>query len=163
MYRIPIPLALLMLSSIILIGIVFDAIGIAAAAADESPFNAMAAANVPGGRQALWITRNAGAVTSFCNDVVGDVAGTLSGALGAAIVYRLIMLRPTLEEGILSIFVVSLISALTVGGKATIKTWALEQSTSIVYTAGRILSVVERLGLIRLNVRQRNKKRSRNS
>lgn len=163
MTRLHLSLAILVLVLIILTGVVFDAIGIAAAAADEAPFNAMAAANVAGGRQALWIARNAGAVTSFCNDVVGDIAGTLSGALGASIVYRLLVLQPGLDEALLSILVVSLVSAATVGGKAAVKSWALEQSTSIVLTAGRVLRLVERTGLISLQVRKNNKPgRSRN-
>ncbi|HEY8449978.1 MAG TPA: hypothetical protein VIL95_05790, partial [Bacillota bacterium] len=132
-------------------------LGVAAAAADESPFNAMAAANVPGGRQALWIVRNADTVSSFCNDIVGDVAGTLSGSVGAVIVFRLLDWQPQWDSALLSVLVVALTSALMVGGKAAAKTWAIEQATSIVFTAGRMLNLLERTGLISLRVRRNHK------
>lgn len=146
--------AVLTLVVIILIGIAFDIIGVAAAAADEKPFHAMAASDRPGARQALWIVRNADAVVSFCNDVVGDVAGTLSGAAGAAIVVRILALRPGLDETIMSVLMVGVVAALTVGGKAAGKGFALNQSTTIVYAAARVLHILEKAGLVRLQLRR---------
>lgn len=152
MSSLDLPLAVLTLGVIILIGIAFDVIGVATAAAEEAPLHAMAAADRPGARHALWIVRNAGAVVSFCNDVVGDVAGTLSGAAGAAIVLRLLAMNPTLEEGLMSVLVVSFIAAVTVGGKAAGKSFAINHATHIVHAVGRVLYVLERAGLVRLRV-----------
>ena len=152
MSSLDLPLAILTLAIIILIGIAFDVIGVATAAAEEAPFHAMAAADRPGARHALWIVRNAGAVVSFCNDVVGDVAGTLSGAAGAAIVLRLLAMNPAMEEGLLSVLVLAFIAALTVGGKAAGKSFAINHATHIVHTVGRVLYVLDRVGLIRLRL-----------
>src|SRR5690606_13900062 len=104
-----------------------------------------------------WIVRNAGAVTSFCNDVVGDVAGTLSGAVGAAIVFRLASGGIDLADGVLSVLVISLTSAVTVGGKASLKSLAISRAAHIVFLAGRLLRLLERAGLIRLQIRKNNK------
>src|SRR5690606_499240 len=65
-------LALIVLLFIIFVGIIFDMIGIAAAAAEEAPFLAKAAKKVPGAREALYIVRNADRFSNFCNDVIGD-------------------------------------------------------------------------------------------
>ncbi|HEX6988573.1 MAG TPA: hypothetical protein VF282_03835 [Bacillota bacterium] len=146
--------ATLILGVIILIGIAFDVVGVAAAAASEKPFHAMAASDRPGARQAIWIVRNADAVASFCNDVVGDVAGTLSGAAGAAIVVRLLAFRPGVDQTVMSVLMVGLVAALTVGGKAAGKGFALSRSTTIVYAAARVLHILEKTGLVRLQLRR---------
>jgi len=146
--------ALLALGVIILIGIAFDIIAVAAAAADERPFHAMAAVDRPGARQAIWIVRNAEAVVSFCGDVVGDVAGTLSGAAGAAILLRVLAVRPGLDETVMSVLMVGLVAALTVGGKAAGKGFALNRATTVVYAAGRVLHILEKTGLVRLRLRR---------
>ena len=54
------------------IGIVFDIIGVAATSTTEKELHSMAAKKVHGARQAVWLSRNAEKVASFCNDVVGD-------------------------------------------------------------------------------------------
>lgn len=75
-------LKFILLSVIILIGVLFDIIGVSSAAATESPFHAQAATRKFGAKQAVRIVRNADRVSSFCNDVVGDISGILSGAWG---------------------------------------------------------------------------------
>ena len=65
--------AFLILLVIILVGIIFDIIGMAVASADEKPFHAMAARKVPGAREAISLLRSAERVSSICNDVVGEV------------------------------------------------------------------------------------------
>ena len=67
--------AFVILFAIILVGILFDIIGVAVTSADEKPFNAMAARKVPGARQAISLLHNAERVSSICNDVIGDICG----------------------------------------------------------------------------------------
>lgn len=148
------PLAVLIVAVIVAVGVFFDIIGVAAAAADEAPFHAMAAKRRAGARAALGLVRNADRVAAFANDVVGDVAGTLSGAAGAAIVVRILALRPGLDETIMSVLMVGVVAALTVGGKAAGKGFALNQSTTIVYAAARVLHILEKAGLVRLQLRR---------
>ena len=73
------PVAFLILLAIVMVGIVFDIIGMAVATADEKPFHSMAARKVPGSQEAIRLLRNAERVSSICNDVVGDICGVVSG------------------------------------------------------------------------------------
>ena len=72
--------AFLILGAFILVGIIFDILGVAATSASEKPFHAMASRRVNGSKEALWLIRNAEKVSSFCNDVVGDISGIISGS-----------------------------------------------------------------------------------
>ena len=65
--------AALVLAVFIGLGILFDIIGVAVTAADPRPFHSMAAHKEPGAKEALVLLRNAGRVSSVCNDVVGDI------------------------------------------------------------------------------------------
>ncbi len=132
---------------IVLIGIVFDIVGVAAAAGKESPFHAMAANRIPGAKQGIWMLRNADRVATFASDVVGDIAGTLSGAIGAAIVFRLLLTQPGWNETALTTLTIAVVAAVTVGGKAWGKTIAISRCTEILYIAGRVLYMLEPFGL----------------
>ena len=77
--------AFFILLAIVLLGIVFDVIGVAVTSADEKPFHSMAARKVPGAMDALRLLRNAERVSSICNDVVGDICGVVSGSASATI------------------------------------------------------------------------------
>lgn len=132
---------------IVLIGIVFDVVGVAAAAGKESPFHAMAANRIAGAKQAIWMLRNADKVATYASDVVGDIAGTLSGAIGAAIVFRILITQPSWNETFLTTLTIAMVAAITVGGKAFGKTVAISKSTEILYIAGRVLHMLEPLGL----------------
>jgi hypothetical protein len=136
--------ALLLL--IVLIGIVFDIIGIAAAAATEAPFHAKAAKKIAGAIQSLKIIRNADRVANFCNDVVGDIAGTISGAIGAAIALNLILIGNNgINELTAGTVMAGFVAAITVGGKAWGKNLAIYQATEIISIVGRVLAVLESL------------------
>ena len=82
-------LAFIILIIIILIGILFDIIGIAVATAEEKPFHAMAANKVEEAKYAIKLIKNAGQVSNFCNDVIGDISGIVSGAIGSSIIYKI--------------------------------------------------------------------------
>ena len=134
--------ALLILMAIIMIGIVFDVIGLSIATADAKIFHAMAAKKVKGAKQALKLLKNVEKFTNVCNDVVGDIAGIVSGATGGSIgVMILNMIKiegVTLEVFFLSL-VSALIAALTVGGKAFGKKIAINNANDIVFTVAKIL------------------------
>lgn len=152
----------LFLLLIILIGIIFDIIGIAAAAADEHPFHAKAAKKVVGAGHAIKIVRNADRVASFCNDVVGDICGTVSGVLGAAIVVKILAEYPSFSNSVLTMVITGLIAAITVGGKALGKSKAIEDSVAIIFRVGQALSWIERgtgIDLLQRNNARKNKDR----
>ena len=132
---------------IIFIGIIFDSIGMAVAAADEKPFHAMAAKKLPGAKQAIYLVRNADRVSNFSNDVIGDISGVVSGVAGAMIVLNLSMGTPGLNELFLSILLTAMIASLTVGGKAVGKSLAISRPTDLVIFVARLLTGLERLTL----------------
>ena len=119
-------LSFLILICIVLTGILFDIIGVAVTAADEVPFHAMASRKVPEAEDALRLIRNAGKVSSFCNDVIGDICGVISGSAAAVIAARVLLLS-------------AVVSGVTVGGKACGKSLAMNSSTAVVRTAAKVL------------------------
>lgn len=132
------PLAFGVLAAFILLGILFDIIGTAVTAAEERPFHSMAAHKVPGAREALTLIRRANEVSSFCNDVVGDICGIISGSTAAVIVVRLQEVL-SLESVLISLAITALVSGMTIGGKAVGKSFAINKSTTVLHLVGRVL------------------------
>ena len=132
--------AFCVLLAFIFLGIVFDIIGVAVTAADERPFHSMASRRIPGAREALKLIRKANEVSSFCNDVVGDICGIVSGSTAAVIVVRLNE-SFGVESVLTSLAITALASGMTIGGKAIGKTFAIEKSTSVLRLVGRILNL----------------------
>ena len=131
--------ATLILLLFIALGILFDIIGVAVTAADEKPFHSMASRKVPEAGQALKLIRNAGRVSSFCNDVIGDICGVISGSAAATIAARVLAMHPGMREIVLTLAMSALAAGLTVGGKACGKSFAIDSSTSVVRTAAMVL------------------------
>jgi len=132
-----------LLGLIILVGVLFDIIGVSAAVANESPFHAQAATRKYGARQAVKVVRNADRVASFCNDVVGDISGILSGAIGASILFELIKQTDGWEELVFGTLLTAFIAALTVGGKAAGKSLAIEHANEVVLRVGMLIAFIE--------------------
>lgn len=137
--RVPWILGILIVLFIVFIGAFFDMIGVAAAAAKEPPFHAMASKRVFGAKFAIKIVRNAERVASVCSDVIGDIAGVLSGATALAVgeqIGSVFELHGWKAEGI-SIGLTVMATSLTIGAKACGKTVAVYFPTSIILFASR--------------------------
>ena len=130
--------ACVVLALFILLGIVFDVVGVAVTAADPRPFHSMASHKERGAKEALGLLRSAGRVSSVCNDVVGDICGIVSGVTGAVIVSELHAALNT-RTILISVGVTAFISGLTIGGKALSKTFAIRESVRVVFWAGKVL------------------------
>lgn len=139
------PVAFGILLFIVLLGIVFDIIGMAVASADEKPFHSMAARKVPGAQEAIRLLRNAERVSSICNDVVGDICGVVSGSASATIAALILTHVDTAWPRGVSLVMSSLVAGLTVGGKAIGKTFAVSSCTQIVHMVGWLLGAWGRL------------------
>lgn len=137
-------IAIILLLFVIFIGIFFDILGTAATAAQLAPYNAKASKKVFGARQAVRIKSNAHKVANYFNDVIGDISGTLSGAIGAGIVVSLINQFDALDIVLLSGMMTSLIAALTVGGKAIGKGFAIKNANDIIFKLGVVLAYWEK-------------------
>ena len=123
---------------LIVLGILFDMIGVAVTAADETPFHSMAARRGRGAREAIRMIKNADRVSNICNDVVGDITGIISGTTMAVLAVRMVgdFGFPSLAVNlVISGFVVGL----TIGGKALGKGAAIRSSTRIVHFTALIL------------------------
>lgn len=129
----------IILICIILIGILFDIIGVAVTAADEAPFHSMASRKVPEAADALRLIRNADRVSSFCNDVIGDICGVISGSASAVIAARVLLLRPGYRETVLNLLMSALVAGCTVGGKAFGKNIAMQSGIQVVRMTARVL------------------------
>lgn len=133
--------AFLILLIIVFVGIVFDTIGVAVTSADERPFHSMAARKVKGAKEAINLLRNAGPVSSVCNDVIGDICGVVSGAASAAIAARVLNHFTFSYPQIAALMLSSLVAGLTVGGKAVGKSFALSNCTEIVHAVGKAVAM----------------------
>ncbi len=141
---VPLLIAFLMLIGIIIIGIFFDGIGNAVVAVDETTFHSMAASKVKGAKESITLIRNAPMVANLFNDVIGDIAGIISGSTATAIVLAI-------EKGfgiksiLLSIAMSGFVAALTVGGKALGKGFAIARARYIVYYTGVVMYYTKQL------------------
>ena len=133
--------AIIVLLVFIGLGIAFDMVGVAVTAADPRPFHSMAAHKERGGREAVRLLSKANEVSSFCNDVVGDICGIVSGSTAAVIVTQLQHGLNTTSV-LVSIGVTALISGATIGGKALGKKVAINDSTKVVYRVARVMNTL---------------------
>ena len=136
-------MAFVVLAVFILLGILFDIIGVSVTAASIAPFHSMAAHRERGATEAIRLIRSADKVASICNDVVGDISGIISGATSALIVTRLVN-DFSLSNILMQLLVSGLVTGATVGGKAAGKALALSNSTSIVLDVGKLIGFFTR-------------------
>lgn len=133
--------AFLILLLFILIGILFDIIGVSVTAAAEAPFHSMASHKAHGAAEAIRLIKNAEKVSSVCNDVVGDIAGIVSGSTSAIIVSQLVQ-DFAMHRIITQLAVSAIVAGLTIGGKAVGKTFAINHNTKILLAVGKLIRTV---------------------
>lgn len=121
------------------LGIAFDIIGVSVTSADEAVFHSMNSRKVKGASIAVKFKKNADKVSSFCCDVIGDICGIISGAAGTTIA-AIIMTTYNLNPMIVSLTVAATIAALTIGGKAVGKSFAINKSDIILYGFAKFVS-----------------------
>lgn len=130
---------IIILITFILIGILFDMIGVAVTSADEKPFHSMNSRRVKGANVAVLFKKNADKVSSFCNDVIGDICGIISGSAGGIIALKLAN-SINQDKFIIMLLITALIAALTIGGKALGKSYAINKSNFILYEFSKVVS-----------------------
>jgi CBS domain containing-hemolysin-like protein len=133
-------LAFLVVLFIIFISIIFDIIGTAVTAADETPFHAMASRKKYGAKQSIRMIRNADKVSNLCNDVIGDICGVISGSAGAFIIIRI--MGSGEEFTLIGLIITGFIASFTVGGKSIGKIVAIRNSNFIVYRVSVIIQFI---------------------
>ncbi len=123
---------------IVFIGILFDVIGVAVLSCNKKVLHSKASQKLKGSKMAIKIANNGSSVSSFCNDVVGDVCGIISGSLIAILILNLFKDN---NLTIVNIIVTCIISSITVGGKAIGKKIAVKNADTIIYNVGFLLSL----------------------
>ena len=125
------------------VGIIFDMIGVAVTSSNEEPLHAMSSKKIKGAKKAVSFKKNADKVSSFCNDVIGDICGIISGSAGVSVARGL---ASTFNLNIFytGLIVTALIAALTIGGKALCKRIAIDNNHKIVYMTAKVISKFEK-------------------
>lgn len=136
--------AFIILIVVIIIGIIFDGIGVAISTVSIVPFNAMASKKVKGAKIAINLIKNANKVASFCNDVVGDICGIVSGSIGILIAQKLNLKFPQINPSYITVFIGIIIGTLTIVGKAMGKTKAMEENVEITHIVSRIIFFIRK-------------------
>lgn len=131
--------SLIILLTVIMVGIAFDIIGVAATSAADTLFHAMASDKVPGAKESIFLVKNAEKVSNFCNDVVGDICGIVSGSISSFVLVAINSGGVDGKSLYASFLMTAGVSSLTVGGKALGKYFAIAYNNQIVFLAGRIL------------------------
>lgn len=138
-------IAFVVLIAVIFLGIIFDVIGISVTSATEVPFHSKSTRGHAGSKEAIALIRNAEKVSSFCNDVIGDIAGVISGGLAAAIVTLIHTKYSFFNAVALNFLLTAIVAALTVGGKAMGKGFAIRNSEYIITHVGKLIFYCKRL------------------
>lgn len=131
---------ILIIIMVIFIGIVFDMIGTSVLTAKEATFHAMATKKIKGAKTANKLIKNSVKVSSFCNDIIGDICGIVSGGLGTVLVVEL----DGSNSAIIAMLVAAFISSLTVGGKAIGKNIADKNADSIIFAVSKFISIFKK-------------------
>ncbi len=124
----------------ILLGVLFDIIGVSVTTADEKVFHSMNAKQVKGASVAVKFKKNADKVSSVCCDVIGDICGVVSGSAGITIAV-LTTKALSINALIVTMTVTAIISVLTICGKAIGKSFAINKSNVILYEFSKFISI----------------------
>ncbi len=137
--KVDILIEILLIILFILLGVLFDMVGVAVTSADIEPFNSMSSRKVKGAKTAVKLIQRADKVSSFCNDVIGDICGIVSGSAGTIVSVSLsntLSLSPLLT----TLITTACIASLTIGGKALGKSYAVNKNNIILYKFAKLLS-----------------------
>lgn len=137
--KVNIVFGILILILFIGIGILFDIIGVAITSSDEAPFHSMNSRKVKGADIAVLLKQNADKMSSFCNDVVGDICGIVSGTAASIIAVSIAGTFNT-DSFITMLLVTAIVASLTIGGKAVGKSFAINKSNYILYEVAKLIS-----------------------
>ncbi|MDE7215840.1 MAG: hypothetical protein K2O08_03435 [Clostridia bacterium] len=131
-------ISIMLLSFMILVSIIFDGIGLSVASCSQDDIKKYSRYTKQY-KIAQFLIKNAEKVNNICADVIGDMCGILSGACGASIVVQLNL--HSQGGHWITIIVSSVIAAITVGGKASLKKVAVKNSAEFVFMSARIIGI----------------------
>lgn len=127
----------------IFISVIFDMIGVAITAQDETPFNSMASKKIKGSTHSVKLIKNSDKLASICCDVIGDVCGVVSGSAGMMVAASLSK-KVTLNPTYLILIITATIASLTITSKAFGKTIAIKNSKAITERVGKVIHIFKK-------------------
>lgn len=133
-------IGIILLIVFIVLGVLFDMIGVAVTASDPVPFHSMASRKVRCANVAIILKKNADKVSSFCNDVIGDICGVISGSVGIIIATSLSK-ATHMDTLAVSLFVTAIIASITIGAKAICKSYAINKANIILYKFSKFIYI----------------------
>ncbi len=137
--KVDIVVEILLIFLFIFLGVLFDMIGVAVTSADIEPFNSMSSRKVKGAKTAVKLIKRSDKVSSFCNDVIGDICGIISGSAGTIVSVSLsntLSFSPLLT----TLITTACIASLTIGGKALGKSYAVNKNNLILYKFAKVVA-----------------------
>lgn len=129
----PAYICVIVLVVLLVINISCDVLANAIISCTPDAFHAMASNKIKGAKRAVTFCNNSTKLSSIFADVIGDICGIVSGASGAVLAIFIALDGGTTAELIASIGVSAVIGALTVGGKALFKHFAIKYNKNIVF------------------------------
>ena len=123
----------------IILGILFDIIGVSVTTSDEKVFHSMNSRKVKGANIAVLFKKNSEKVSSFCCDVVGDICGVISGST-AVTISTLISKATSVNLFFMTLLTTAIVASLTIGGKAIGKSFAINKCDIILYKFSKFVS-----------------------
>lgn len=129
----PVYICVIVLLVLLVLNIFCDTLANAIITCVPDAFHAMASNKIKGAKRAVVLCRNATKLGSIFADVIGDICGIVSGAAGATLVVHIAVNGGSTVELIASIGVSAVIGALTIGGKAIFKHFAMKYNKQIVF------------------------------
>ncbi len=136
-------ICILVLLILLFLNILCDVLANAIISCKPQAFHAMASNKIKGAKRAVTFCNNAEKLGSIFADVIGDICGIVSGAAGTALVVQFAVQGAT-EQLIVSILVSAVIGALTVGGKAIFKHFAILYNKQIVFGFAKFTTFFKR-------------------
>lgn len=137
----PVYICVIVLIVLLILNIGCDMLANAIITCQPTAFHAMASNKIKGAKRAVSLCKHATKLGSIFADVIGDICGIVSGAAGTAlVVYIAAKTSGNIWEIVASIGVSAVIGALTVGGKAIFKHFAIKYNKQIVFSFAKFLT-----------------------
>ena len=141
----PIYVCIIVLIVLLIVNIGCDMLANAILTCQPTAFHAMASNKIKGAKRAVTLCKNATKLGSIFADVIGDICGIVSGAAGTVlVVYIATNTNGDIWEIVASIGVSAVIGALTVGGKAICKHFAIKYNKQIVFGFAKFLTLFKK-------------------
>lgn len=141
----PVYVCIIVLIVLLVLNIFCDLLANAILTCQADAFHAMASNKIKGAKRAVTLCRNATKLGSIFADIIGDICGIVSGSAGTVLaIYIASKSDGDIWEIVCAIGVSAVIGALTVGGKAIFKHFAIKYNKQIVFSFAKFTTLFKK-------------------